>query len=153
MRRLLLLLAAQPLAVSGSAVGASCVQGRRSGALCCAAHCASCGEDTPAGDEADDEAGGRQLTAARSIMHRLHEHAGRLLNHTRRAIHEAIDDNCSAQAILTPALMPLIVFCGFLIQRDNVKPWFLEFWYASCECGPRPPRRARARARWQRRDR
>lgn len=36
-----------------------------------------------------------------------------------------------AQQLLVPSIMPLIIFCGFLIQRDGVRPYFLELWYLS----------------------
>ncbi|KAJ8599057.1 hypothetical protein CTAYLR_007595 [Chrysophaeum taylorii] len=36
-----------------------------------------------------------------------------------------------AQQLLVPAIMPLLIFCGFLIQYDGVRFYFLELWYAS----------------------
>ncbi len=40
-------------------------------------------------------------------------------------------DAQAAQAILIPAMMPMIIFCGFLLQRHDVQPYFIEFWYIS----------------------
>ena len=40
-------------------------------------------------------------------------------------------DAQGAQAILIPAMMPMIIFCGFLLQRHDVQPYFIEFWYIS----------------------
>lgn len=36
-----------------------------------------------------------------------------------------------AQQLLVPSIMPLIIFCGFLLQWDGVRSYFLPLWYAS----------------------
>mmetsp|Transcript_31094 Transcript_31094/g.71887 ORF Transcript_31094/g.71887 Transcript_31094/m.71887 type:complete len:605 (+) Transcript_31094:563-2377(+) len=37
----------------------------------------------------------------------------------------------AAQSLLVPSLMPMIIFCGFLFNRNAVKDYFWEFWYIS----------------------
>mmetsp|Transcript_8764 Transcript_8764/g.15707 ORF Transcript_8764/g.15707 Transcript_8764/m.15707 type:complete len:165 (-) Transcript_8764:119-613(-) len=37
----------------------------------------------------------------------------------------------AAQSMLVPSLMPMIIFCGFLFNRNAVKDYFWEFWYIS----------------------
>ena len=40
-------------------------------------------------------------------------------------------DAQGAQALLTPSMMPLMLFCGFLIPFSEVKDYFKEFLYLS----------------------
>jgi len=36
-----------------------------------------------------------------------------------------------AQQLMIPCIMPLIIFCGFLLQYDGVQWFFLPLWYIS----------------------